>query len=164
MSATFSDHRRHPGIADPTHRSVLARLPDIAQERKREGLHRSLRSRGPVTNEHILDLASNDYLGLHHNPHVIAAARDALTAYGLGSTGSRLVTGATDIHDELENELANFTGFESATVLSSGYLANLAAITSPKRAGELMRALRQRAGRFDRYLKKQRSRARRAQR
>ena len=86
----------------------------------------------------MLDLASNDYLGLARHPDVVAAAGRALAAYGAGSTGSRLVTGTTRAHGDLERALAARTGFASALVLSSGYLANLAAVTALARPGTLV--------------------------
>lgn len=127
--------------AQPTagHRSVLAELDRIAARRRAAGLHRELRPRPPAgAGQPPLDLASNDYLGLHDDPRVTAAAARALRDYGLGATGSRLVTGATELHDELERELAGFLGLGSATVLSSGYLANLAAVTALAGRGDLI--------------------------
>jgi len=76
----------------------------------------------------VLDLAGNDYLGLSRHPAVLAAATDALSAYGLGATGSRLVRGSTAVHADLEAALAGFLGTGSALVYSSGYLANLGAV------------------------------------
>lgn len=108
--------------------SPLWGLEGVRRERRKAGLDRQLRPRAP--DDTVLDLASNDYLGLHRDRRVIAAGAQALHDYGLGSTGSRLVTGATQIHDDLENALAEFLRFGSATVLSSGYMANLAAVTS----------------------------------
>ncbi|MCW2608413.1 MAG: 8-amino-7-oxononanoate synthase, partial [Frankiales bacterium] len=77
----------------------------------------------------LLDLASNDYLGLARSPVVVAAAVEAAQRYGAGSTGSRLVTGTTPVHLDLEQALAGRTGAEAALVFSSGYLANLGALT-----------------------------------
>src|SRR6185312_1806211 len=59
---------------------------------------------------------------------VLAAAEKALTAYGLGATGSRLVRGSTDLHEDLETALAGWFGVRRALLFSSGYLANLAAV------------------------------------
>ena len=77
----------------------------------------------------LLDLASNDYLGLARHPLVVAGAVEAASSYGAGSTGSRLVTGTTELHLALERALADFLAAESALVFSSGYLANLGALT-----------------------------------
>src|SRR6266404_6593229 len=83
----------------------------------------SLRTRPPVGAE--LDLASNDYLGLSQHPEVIDGGVEALRTWGAGSTGSRLVTGNTELHEDFETALADFVGAESALVFSSGYTANL---------------------------------------
>jgi 8-amino-7-oxononanoate synthase len=93
---------------------------------QRRGLVRRLDPGSPG----LLDLASNDYLGLARHPDVVQGAVDAARRYGAGSTGSRLVTGTTPLHLELEAELARRTGAESALVYSSGYLANLGAVTT----------------------------------
>jgi 8-amino-7-oxononanoate synthase len=75
-------------------------------------------------------LSSNSYLGLSVDPRVVGAARDALGKYGTGSGGSRLVSGSTDIHRELEERIASFKNTESAILFSSGYLANIGTISS----------------------------------
>jgi len=85
-----------------------------------------------------LDLAGNDYLGLRTHPAVIAGAVAATETYGTGAGASRLVTGTLDVHDELEAALADLTGAPSALVLSSGYAANLAALTTLADAGTLV--------------------------
>ncbi|GAA4667499.1 8-amino-7-oxononanoate synthase [Streptomyces chumphonensis] len=102
---------------------------DAAREQRADaGLVRRLRPR--AADDPLLDLAGNDYLGLARDPRVTTAAGDAARRWGAGATGSRLVTGSTGLHAELEAELAAFCGFESALVLSSGYAANLAAVTA----------------------------------
>ena len=111
-------------------------LQDAARDRDRAGLHRVLRPRPPA--EDVLDLASNDYLGLARHPQVVAAAVEAVRAYGAGATGSRLVTGSTRLHDELEQALAYRIGAASALVFSSGYLANLGAVCGLAGAGTLV--------------------------
>ena len=78
----------------------------------------------------IVDLASNDYLGLCGDERLAEAAAAAARTWGTGSTGSRLVTGTTELHIQLERDLAEFTGAAGALVFSSGYLANLAVITA----------------------------------
>lgn len=78
----------------------------------------------------MLDLASNDYAGLHGDPRVTAGALAAAGKWGTGSTGSRLVTGTTALHSQLESSLAEFAGAAEALVFSSGYLANLAVVTA----------------------------------
>ncbi|WP_143665160.1 aminotransferase class I/II-fold pyridoxal phosphate-dependent enzyme, partial [Streptomyces cacaoi] len=100
-----------------------------AQRRRADaGLRRTLRPR--AARSALLDLAGNDYLGLSRHPRVTAAAARAARTWGAGSGGSRLVTGSTRLHARLEAELAAFCGFEAALVFSSGYTANLAAVTA----------------------------------
>ncbi|WP_330329249.1 8-amino-7-oxononanoate synthase [Streptomyces sp. NBC_00536] len=113
-------------IPDPA--DVFAWTDDAERSRERAGLVRTLRPR-PASSP-LLDLASNDYLGLTRHPETVEGARAAAARWGAGATGSRLVTGTTELHAELERELAAFCGFEAALVLSSGYAANLAAVTA----------------------------------
>ena len=70
-------------------------------------------------------LGSNNYLGLTDDPRVIAGARHALEEYGTGLTGSRLLNGTTPLHLELERELAEWMGTESALVFTTGHQANV---------------------------------------
>ncbi|WP_371650846.1 MULTISPECIES: 8-amino-7-oxononanoate synthase [unclassified Streptomyces] len=103
-------------------------IDGATERRERAGLVRVLRPR--AADQDLLDLASNDYLGLTRHPAVTRGAADAALRWGAGSTGSRLVTGTTALHTELEDALARFCGFEAALVFSSGYAANLAALTA----------------------------------
>ncbi|MDQ1742928.1 MAG: 8-amino-7-oxononanoate synthase [Pseudonocardiales bacterium] len=107
----------------------LAWLADAAAERAAAGLHRTLQPRPPDGGAE-LDLASNDYLGLARDQRVLAGAAAALRQWGAGATGSRLVTGSTELHAELEQALAGLVGAPAALVFSSGYLANLGAVTA----------------------------------
>ncbi len=104
----------------------LRRLDRLAHARAAAGLRRELRPR--PADDTLIDLSGNDYLGLARSPEVAAAATQALDAYGLGATASRLVRGHTDLHAELETQLAALLGCEAALVFSSGYLANLGAV------------------------------------
>ncbi|MFE9609515.1 8-amino-7-oxononanoate synthase [Streptomyces sp. NPDC006012] len=111
-------------------------IDEQAELRRRAGLVRTLRPR--PADSSLLDLAGNDYLGLARHPEVVAGAAAAAQAWGGGATGSRLVTGTTELHTELERELAAFCGFEAALVFSSGYAANLAAVTALAPHGSLI--------------------------
>ncbi|MGW2551806.1 8-amino-7-oxononanoate synthase [Streptomyces sp. NPDC001635] len=111
-------------------------IDEQARARRRAGLVRTLRPR--AADSPLLDLASNDYLGLARHPETTGAAAEAARVWGGGSTGSRLVTGTTELHGDLERELAEFCGFESALVFSSGYAANLAAVTALAPHGSLI--------------------------
>lgn len=111
-------------------------IDEQARARHRAGLVRALRPR--PADSPLLDLAGNDYLGLARHPEVTEAAASAARTWGAGATGSRLVSGSTELHAELERELAEFCGFESALVFSSGYAANLAAVTALAPHGSLV--------------------------
>jgi 8-amino-7-oxononanoate synthase len=121
---------------EPMSRHPFDWIDARAEQRARAGLVRTLRPR-PAESP-LLDLASNDYLGLARHPEVTRAGADACLRWGAGSTGSRLVTGSTELHAELEAELAGFCGFEAALVLASGYAANLAAVTALTGFGTLI--------------------------
>jgi len=108
--------------------SVFDWLDTRADERRRAGLIRQLHPRRPDSD--LLDLAGNDYLGLSRDKRVTGAAAAATLRWGAGSTGSRLVTGTIEAHTELEHELAAFCGAQAALVFSTGFTANLGAITS----------------------------------
>jgi 8-amino-7-oxononanoate synthase len=85
-------------------------------------------SDGPVVTvegRQVLMLGSNNYLGLTHHPEVVKAAHEAIDRYGSACTGSRFLNGNLDLHQQLEAELAEFTGREEALVFSSGVLANI---------------------------------------
>jgi 8-amino-7-oxononanoate synthase len=100
-----------------------------AAERERAGVRRGLVPRG-ADHDGLVDLASNDYLGLSRDKRLAAAAAAAAWEWGAGSTGSRLVTGTTTLHARLEARLAEFAGAPAALVFSSGYLANLTVLTA----------------------------------
>lgn len=108
--------------------SVFDWLDTRADERRSAGLTRQPRPRRADADH--LDLAGNDYLGLSRDKRVTGAAAAALLRWGAGSTGSRLVTGTIDTHIELEHELAKFCGAQAALVFSSGFMANLGAVTA----------------------------------
>jgi len=75
-------------------------------------------------------LGSNNYLGLTGDERVKQGARDALEHYGTGITGSRFLNGTLDLHLELERELAEWLGTESALVFTTGHQANLGALAT----------------------------------
>ncbi|MGW0182206.1 8-amino-7-oxononanoate synthase [Nocardia sp. NPDC003345] len=114
----------------------LAWLDERAGARETAGLRRRLRAR--PADSALLDLASNDYLGLTRHPEVVAGAVEGVRRWGAGSTGSRLVTGTTTDHELLETELAEFTGFAAGLVFASGYAANLGAVTALAGRGALI--------------------------
>lgn len=119
-----------------TDASPLAWLDDAESQRRSLGLRRVLRARTP--GDAVVDLASNDYLGLSGHPDVVEGGIRALRTWGAGSTGSRLVTGNTELHEEFERTLAGFLGAENALLFSSGYTANLGAVSALSGPGSLV--------------------------
>ena len=83
-----------------------------------------------IRGERKVMVGSNNYLGLTHHPKVIEAAHNALKRYGTGCTGSRFLNGTLDLHELLEDRLAKFMSQESALVFSTGFQANLGAISA----------------------------------
>jgi 8-amino-7-oxononanoate synthase len=81
-----------------------------------------------ISSAPLLDLASNDYLGLSRHPEVVSAAQAAAASQGLGAGASRLVSGSRPVHGELEAALAAWLGREQVLLFPSGFQANLAAV------------------------------------
>ena len=105
------------------------------------GTHRRMRvlsgaqaPRMTVDGRDVLLFASSNYLDLAHHPEVVDAATRAARDYGCAAGGSRLITGNLDIHEALEEELADFLGTESALAFNTGYMANVGVI--PALVGE----------------------------
>ena len=88
-----------------------------------------------IDRKRFIQFASNNYLGLTMNKKIINSSKKILERYGTGTGGSRLVTGTSNLHYELEKKIADFKNTKSSLVFSSGYLANIgtiSAIMSPK--------------------------------
>lgn len=86
----------------------------------------------------LLNLSSNDYLGLAQDPRVIAGAQEAAARWGAGAGASRLVAGHFQLHEEVEAKLAEFKGTEAAVIFSTGYMANLGTISALVGPGDLV--------------------------
>ena len=115
---------------------LAAELADIAAAgltRRRRVLDSPAGRIARVDGQEVLNFASNDYLGLAGNAEIAQALADGALRWGAGSRASHLVSGHLTPHDQLENEIAAFTGFERALTFSTGYLANLA--VTPTLAG-----------------------------
>jgi len=104
---------------------------------KEKGLYRWLRSIKSEQSSYInlegkrvLNLSSNNYLGLATHPKVKEALIKATEKYGASASASRLISGNIEIYDELEEKIAKFKGTERALVFSSGYMANIGIISS----------------------------------
>jgi len=109
-----------------------ARLAERMAAIEAEGLRRTLRPPSGI------DLCSNDYLGLAHHPRLKQRMAEAVMAKGVGSTGSRLLRGERSGFARLEEKFARFKGTERSLYFSSGYLANLAVLTTFPEAGDVI--------------------------
>src|SRR5262245_32011133 len=114
----------------------LAWLDDALADLDRRALRRTLTERqSPQRGDRIemggqslVNFGSNDYLGLAADPRIAAAAKAAIDECGWGSGASPLITGRSELHAELERQLAEFEGTESALLFPSGYAANVGTI------------------------------------
>lgn len=107
---------------------ALQREPSLV--RKRQVLQSPQASLIKVAGKKYISFASNDYLGLANDPQVIAALQQGAKIWGVGSGAADLVTGHSQIQEDLEQALAEATGREAALLFTSGYQANLAVISS----------------------------------
>ena len=141
------EDRQHSGTGSPED-PVGRRIREIDQrvaEVKEHARYTYLQPVGAVDGTHVtiegrqLLLASSySYLGLLGHPVIQAAAKAALEHYGTGTHGVRLLAGNTDLHDRLERRIAAFVGAEGAVVYSSGYLTNVAVISSLVGKGDVV--------------------------
>lgn len=106
-------------------------------ELSKQGLHRSRRIvESPqginliCDGKPVINFCSNDYLGLANHPDVVNAFKSAANEFGVGSGSAHLVCGHSRIHHALEEELAEFAGRDRALLFSTGYMANLGAISA----------------------------------
>ena len=116
---------------------IFQRLADQLAEFERRGLRRSRLVRqspqGPrivVDGQECLAFCSNDYLGLANHPRIVEAAIEAASRFGVGEGASHLLSGHSAVHDRLEAKLAEFMQMPRALLFSSGYQANIGAVTA----------------------------------
>jgi len=124
---------------DPESRDVFskARSFTLVKQAKAFGLYPFYKAlemnEGPeaiIDGKRVIMLGSNNYLGLTRHPRVVKAARDAVETYGTSMTGSRLLNGTTKLHERLEEILAGFFGYEACLTFTTGYQANVGAISA----------------------------------
>lgn len=118
-------------------RPQLQHLTDQLDELKRKGTYFHLRvlqdMQNPVCNydgKQVINLASNNYLGLTSHPKLIEAALKATQTYGVGSGAVRTIAGTMRIHMELEEKIAAFKNVEACVVFQSGFAANAGTVSS----------------------------------
>ncbi|SIN65370.1 glycine C-acetyltransferase [Acetomicrobium flavidum] len=117
---------------------MSSKMKFVDEELKRlkdEGLYVNIRviesPQGPwvqIEGRRVLNLCSNNYLGLCSDPRLCAKAKEYIDKYGVGPGAVRTIAGTMSIHIELEKKLAAFKGAEAAIVVQSGFCANLSAI------------------------------------
>jgi glycine C-acetyltransferase len=118
-------------------RPQLSYLADQMNELRQKGTHFSLRvlqdAQAPectVDGKHVINLASNNYLGLTTHPKLREAAIAATKQYGVGSGAVRTVSGTMSIHMELEEKIARFKNTEACVVFQSGFAANAGTVSA----------------------------------
>ena len=115
----------------------LAFLSTELESLKQQGLYRKLRvlegkPEAHTTFDHksVVNLSSNNYLGLTTHPKLVQAALDAVEKYGVGSGAVRTISGTMAMHMELEQRLAKFKHVESVVVFQSGFAANAGTVAA----------------------------------
>jgi len=118
-------------------RPQLAHLTEQLNDLKQRGTYFKLRiledEQGPVCTydgKKVINLASNNYLGLCDHPKLREAAIAATEKYGVGSGAVRTIAGTMRIHMELEEKIAAFKGVEACVVFQSGFTANAGTVSS----------------------------------
>ena len=112
--------------------SRLKNLSNELEKRKRQHRYRSRRiiqspqqAEITIDDKNVISFCSNDYLGLANHPQIKQATIDAIKKFGVGSGSAHLINGHSIAHHQLEEELAEFTGYPRALLFSTGYMANL---------------------------------------
>lgn len=120
-----------------TNKSLEAFLEEHIQSLKDEGLYNEIdpleSSNGPIiriAGRELINLSSNNYLGLATDERLIAACNEATKRYGVGAGAVRTINGTLDIHSQLEAKLATFKHTEAAIVFQSGFNCNMGAISA----------------------------------
>lgn len=120
-------------------------LRDI-EELKRDRLFRQIKDRGigtdlskiTIDNIEYINFSTNDYLGLSNHPSIIESAKRAMDIYGFGSGASRLLSGGTELHSQLEKKIAEFKETEASLIFNSGYTANMSVIPAIAMEGDVI--------------------------
>ncbi len=113
----------------------FSELQNELEQRAAQGLLRQRHTLQSPQSAHIvidgkpcLSFCSNDYLGLANHPRLINALQNSAVQYGVGAGAAHLVSGHTQLHQQLESELAQFIRFPAALLFSTGYMANLGVV------------------------------------
>lgn len=113
------------------------RLQNELEQREQQHLYRYRKlisakhdSHATIEGNKFLSFCTNDYLGLAEHPKVVKSAINAIERFGVGGAGSNLVSGHTELHQQLEDELTKLTGFQKVILFPSAYHANIAATST----------------------------------
>ena len=120
---------QHSTLAAELH-AELAALEASGLRRQRRTLETPQRARVVVDGREYVAFCSNDYLGLAAHPELIEAAREGAARFGVGAGASHLLLGHSAAHHALEQRLGAFVGLPRALLFSTGYMANLGAVTA----------------------------------
>ena len=112
-----------------------ARIDETLADIRQQGLEKTERiitsPQGPIVEvEHngkrrkVLNFCANNYLGLADHPDLVSAAKETMERYGYGMASVRFICGTTDLHRELEQEIANFLGYENSILFAACFDAN----------------------------------------
>jgi len=131
--------------ATPATQSPLQYLDEALAQLERDGLHRSLRQlqgeqlpRARFDGRDVINLSSNNYLGLTTHPRMREAAIQAVRSLGVGSGSVRTIAGTMDLHMELERRIAAFKKTEGSVVFQSGFAANAGTVSALLGKGDLI--------------------------
>lgn len=123
---------------------LRARARTRVAEREAAGLRRNVREVEHADGVNVridgcslVSFASNDYLGLAQHPDIVRAMQEAAQQWGVGSTAAHLLGGHRGPHARLEHEVAEWLGYESALLFSTGYLANLGVMAGLLERGDV---------------------------
>jgi glycine C-acetyltransferase len=115
----------------------LAYLHDQLEEWKRDGVYQRLRilqsasaAESRFDGKEVINLASNNYLGLTTHPKLCEAATDAVKRFGVGSGAVRTISGTMALHMQLEERIADFKNVEACVVFQSGFAANAGTVSA----------------------------------
>lgn len=117
-------------LADLQERALLRSLRPVVFESEGTWLR--------VNGKQLLNLSSNNYLGLAGDPRLKEASVEAVAQWGAGATSSRLVTGNYELYAQVEKKIAAWKGREAALLFGSGYMANVGAITALVGRGDVV--------------------------
>ncbi len=95
-------------------------------------------TRVTIDDRELVMIGSNNYLGLTHDPRVLASAKNALDQFGSSCTGSRFLNGTLSLHEELEESLASFLQYPAAVTFSTGFQVNLGVISAIAGKGDVV--------------------------